>query len=247
MLANKHESHQGYPKGGIKSITNAAMASIPDEMVDVKTEKEVTSIEKKDKLFTVSTVSETYNADTVVYCAEVINLPKILKNKLPVAYTDKLLTLKKSVRALTLWLGLKQKIKALDYMGSEVWFREETPYWAMPTSNYDSNLAPKGMQLIGFGSRILEGTTVEEQKKVLLRTIKKAIPGIEKEIVMEHVQVTIPDKASITVGAQFPGPKTPISGLYVAGTDVDSRSMGITRAAYSVVEMLREMKEDKVI
>ena len=247
ILANKHESHQGYPKGGIKSIANAALSSIPDNMIEIETEKEVTSIEKKGKLFTVFTATESYNTELVVYCAEVVNLPKILKNSLPVTYTDKLLTLKKSVRALTLWLGLKRKMKALDYMGSEVWFKEETPYWAMPTSNYDSNLAPKGMQLIGFGSRILEGETVEEQKKVLLRTIKKAIPGIEKEIIMEHVQVTIPDKASITVGAQFPGPKTPISNLYVAGTDVDSRSMGITRAAYSVVEMLREMKEDKVI
>ncbi|MCK4967549.1 MAG: NAD(P)/FAD-dependent oxidoreductase, partial [Candidatus Aenigmarchaeota archaeon] len=247
MLANKHESHQGYPKGGIKSIMNSALASIPDEMIEIKTGKEVSIIEKKDKLFTVFTTKESYTADVVVYCAEVVKLPAILENKLPKNYTDKLSTLKKSVCALTLWLGLKRKMKELDYLGSEVWFGEETPYWAMPTSNYDSNLAPKGMQLIGFGSRILDGMTVDEQKKILLRTIKKAIPGIEKEIIMEHVQVTIPDKASITVGAQFPGPKTPLTGLYVAGTDVDPRSMGITRAAYSVVEMLKEMKQDKII
>ncbi|NOR85532.1 NAD(P)-binding protein [archaeon] len=247
ILANKHESHQGYPIGGIKSIANAAIASIPDKMVEIKLEKEVTVIEKKGKMFTVSTADENYTSEMVVYCAEVVNLPTILKNKLPVAYTDKLLTLKKSVHALTLWLGLKQRIKELDYLGSEVWFAKETPYWAMPTSNYDSNLAPKDMQLIGFGSRILEGETVEEHKKILLRTIKKAIPGIEKEIVMEHVQVTIPDKASITIGAKFPGPKTPIQGLYVAGTDVDPRSMGITRAAYSVVEMLKHMKKEKIL
>ncbi len=56
-----------------------------------------------------------------------------------------------------------------------------------------------------------------------------------------------PEKAAIKVCAKYPDPKTPINGLYFTGNDADSHSMGITRASYSVIEMLKRMKEDKAI
>ncbi|MCK5474835.1 MAG: NAD(P)/FAD-dependent oxidoreductase, partial [Candidatus Aenigmarchaeota archaeon] len=230
----------------IQSITNSIIASMPETTV-IKTGQDVKKIKKDGKLFTITTDDDVYDSEIVVFAAELRCLENILENPLPKKYIEKIATLKKSSRAMTLWLGLKRKRPEFDYLGSEVWFDEETPYWAMPTSNYDKNLAPEGMQLVGFGSRILAGESPAKHKEKLLRTIKKVAWRIEKDIVMEHVQVTYPDKASITVGAKFPGPKTPIDGLYAVGTDVDPRSMGITRAAYSVVEMLKEMNEDKLI
>ena len=117
----------------------------------------------------------------------------------------------------------------------------------MPTSNHDPQLAPEGMQLIGFTSVMKDKDKESAHRKTFFEIIKKTFPGIEKDIVMQHVQVTVPEKAAITVGAKFPDPKTPIDGLYLAGTDADARSMGISRASYSVVEMLKRMKEDKTI
>ncbi|MBU4141432.1 hypothetical protein KKE99_01000 [Patescibacteria group bacterium] len=73
------------------------------------------------------------------------------------------------------------------------------------------------------------------------------MPNIEKNIEFEHTQITIPEKAAVTVGVRFPSPRSPIKGLYLVGTDTDMRSMGLTRAAYSVVEALKFMKEDGVI
>ncbi|MCE8423866.1 MAG: NAD(P)/FAD-dependent oxidoreductase, partial [Candidatus Methanoperedens sp.] len=68
--------------------------------------------------------------------------------------------------------------------------------------------------------------------------------GIENRIEMTHLQVTIPEKAAVTINGFFAGPRSPIPNLYLVGTDTDNRSMGVTRAGYSVLELLRAMKED---
>ena len=144
---------------------------------------------------------------------------------------------------MTLWLGLKKKLPETSYSGSEVYFDTDTPYWAVPVSNFDPHLAPKNKQLIGFTTVIENESSVEKIKK-LKDAIFTAIPNIKDYIEFEHTQTTIPEKAAVTVGVKFPSPKSPIKGLYLVGTDTDMRSMGITRASYSVVETLRFMSED---
>lgn len=246
VIRNRHEAHQGYPIGGIKSITNSVLLSFPDKRVTIETNKDVIKIKKDGDIFIVKTKKNTFESEIIVFSAPVKNLPEIMENKLPHAFLDSLSSLKQS-NAMIIWLGLKQRRKEFDYTGSEIWFDGKVPYWAMPISNYDPHLAPAGMQLIGFGSKIPDGEDPKRHENMLMETIKTAIPGIEKDIVMQHTQVTIPEKAAITVGARFPSPRGPIKGLYLAGTDADPRSMGITRAAHSVVEMLKKMKEDKII
>ncbi|MFH1127234.1 MAG: FAD-dependent oxidoreductase [archaeon] len=246
IVKNNNISGHGYPAGGIRSITNAILMSIPIGRVTINTDEAATKIRKKGNAFLTTTKKGKYRSGIVIFTAEVKTLPSLIENKLPQDFKDSLLNLKQS-KALTLWLGLKQKRKEFDYIGSEVFSNSDTPYWAMPVSNYDPQFAPPGTQLIGFTSALTGGRTEKEQSELLLDTIKGLFPGIEKGIIMKHIQVTTPEKAAITVGARFPGPRTPISGLYLAGTDTDTRSMGVTRAAHSVEEMLKELKKDKVI
>jgi len=137
-------------------------------------------------------------------------------------------------------------MKEFDYTGSEVWFRGGA-YWAMPISNYDASIAPKGKQLVGFTFVIEDNKNIEREKKKALELIIRAIPGIEGKIEMTHFQVTIPEKAAVTINGYFAETHSPIKNLYLAGTDTDNRSMGVTRAAYSVRELLRAMKEDRHI
>jgi len=75
--------------------------------------------------------------------------------------------------------------------------------------------------------------------------IYHAIPNIEEHVVMQHEQITIPEKAAVTIDGKFADIRTPIKNLYLAGTDTGSRSMGITRAAYSIVEMPGVLNEDR--
>jgi len=233
---------QGYPLGGIQSITSSILNSIPKNRISIKTNKKVIKfIIKNNKINGVQTDQEVYSAGTVIYSGFVKDLPK-LTDKLGNKYKSELAKIKQTKSA-TLWLGLKNKMPELSYLGSEVYFDASTPYWAIPVSNFDSNLAPKNKQLIGF-TTILKEDDPEKQLRKLKHTIFTALPKIEKNIEFEHSQFTIPEKAAVTIGVKFPSPKSPIQGLYLVGTDTNMKSMGITRASYSVLEALKFMKRD---
>lgn len=238
-------SSQGYPMGGIQNITNCIISSLPKKQVDFKTNETVKKIiTENGKAKEVETSGGRYCAELIVYSGFVKELPLIVDG-LSDEYCQNLKKIKQT-KSITLWLGLKNKLPEFSYVGSELYFNADTPYWAMPVTNFDASLAPEGKQLIGFCA-IFKEENLEKQTKRLKKVIFKALPNIEKNIEFEHAQITIPEKAAVTAGVQFPSPRSPVKGVYLVGTDTDMRSMGITRAAYSVLEALKFMKEDGVI
>ena len=244
-FAKHNYSSQGYPLGGIQNITSSVLNSIPKNRISFKTnEKALKFIINRNKITGVQTDKGTYYGDAVVYSGFVKDLPNFT-DKFSANYKANLKKIKQT-KSVTLWLGLKNKIPEMSYLGSEVHFDTNTPYWAIPVSNFDSNLAPKNKQLIGF-TTVLKEDTSEKQLGKLKNSIFTALPNIKKNIDFEHTQFTIPEKASVTTSVKFPSPKSPIKNLYLVGTDTDMRSMGITRASYSVLEVLKFMKSDGVI
>lgn len=241
---NDYETH-GYPVGGVQSITDCAIKSMSKNLVCIKTKEKVEGIiVKNKKVLGVKTKNEIFHSHCIVYSGFAKDLPDLVSD-LDKTYKNKVRKIDQT-KSMVLWLGLKKRMPEFDYVGSEIYFNTNTPYWAIPVSNYDPNLAPKGKQLVGF-STIIKEESEEKQLQKLRKTIHKAIPGIKANIDFEHVQITIPEKGAVTTGVEFPSPKTHIEGLYLVGTDIDMRSMGVTRASYSVLEALRFMKEDKII
>jgi len=241
LATNRVAYAQAYPRGGLKSFLNSVLYSMPSN-VSIKTGVHVREILTLDGRTTgVATDTDTYSADAVVYSGFVKTLPSLVP--LPSDFIENISRIEQTL-SLTIWLGLSEKMKEFDYMGSEVWFKNGA-YWAMPISNYDPNIAPKGKQLVGFTFIIDDMKEIDSEKKRALEIIMRAIPGIEKKIEMTHYQITIPEKAAVTINGFIAGQRSPIKNLYLAGTDTDNRSMGVTRAAYSVLELLKVMKEDK--
>lgn len=241
-LAKNDYGTQGYPLGGIQSITDAVLKSIPKSRVTFHAQEEVLEIKTEHgKTTGVKTDRGTYHARLVVYSGFTKDLPSLVRELEPL-YVKSLKKIKQT-RSMVLWLGLKEKMPELSYMGSEVYFNTNTPYWAIPVSNYDPSLAPKGKQLVGFSTVIMEDNDQKQLQK-LRNTVCKAIPGIKAKIEFEHVQITIPEKAAITTDTRFPSPQSPVTGLYLVGTDTDIRSMGVTRASYSVLEAMKFMRQD---
>ncbi|MCE8424909.1 MAG: NAD(P)/FAD-dependent oxidoreductase [Candidatus Methanoperedens sp.] len=240
LATNKVSYAQAYPRGGLKTLLNAVLFSMPGNVM-IKTNESVKKIlTSEEKASGVATETDSYFAENIIYSGFVKSLPSLIS--LPSDYTEKLSRIDQTL-SLTIWLGLSEKMKEFDYTGSEVWFKGGA-YWAMPISNYDPCIAPKGKQLVGFTFVINEDRNIEDEKKKAFDLIIRAVPGIENRIEMTHLQVTIPEKAAVTINGFFAGPRSPIPNLYLVGTDTDNRSMGVTRAGYSVLELLRAMKED---
>lgn len=241
LATNRVAYAQAYPRGGLKSFLNSVLYSMPAK-VSIKTGERVSEIITiNGKATGIATDVDSYTADFVVYSGFVNDLPSLVP--LPLDFKENVSRIEQTL-SLTIWLGLCEKMKEFDYIGSEVWFKNGA-YWAMPISNYDPAIAPIGKQLVGFTFIIDAKNNIEHEKKRALELIINAVPGIENKIEMTHYQVTIPEKAAVTIHGFIAGQRSPIPNLYLVGTDTDNRSMGVTRAGYSILELLKVMKEDK--
>ncbi|MHC1604775.1 MAG: phytoene desaturase family protein [Candidatus Methanofastidiosia archaeon] len=239
LLTKKGAEDQCYPVGGIISIVKAVLSSMP-ENVDIKLNSSVEKIVVEDGgVKGIVVKGEFVSADSVVYSAYSSYLPKIVDG-LPEEYGKDLEKLEKVI-SLTLWLGLDKKF--FKNLGSEIWVDSDPPCWMVPITNYDSSLAPPDHQLVGFATNLPDDFDIEVEKSRLLGAVVNALPGIEKHIKMKHFQVLVPEKAAWVVNQRMPMAKTPIKGLYLVGTDTTHKSMGITRASYSVLNLLEAMKK----
>ncbi len=241
LATNDVNYSQGYPRKGLKALLNAILYSLP-KSVEIKTECEVQSILVDNGKVSGVEADEFYPAELVVYTGFATELPRLVK-ELPSDYLQNLKGIVHT-KSLTIWLGLKEELPEFTYTGSEIWFKDFA-YWATPISSYDPSLAPKGKQLVGFSFVIDEDKNEEQEIKKAYETIFRAHPDLEKSIEMQHEQIMIPEKAAVTIEGKFADIRTPIRNLYLAGTDTDKRSMGITRASYSIIELLKILNEDE--
>ncbi len=239
LATNDVNSSQGYPRKGLKALLSSILYSLPST-VEIKKECEVISILVQDEKVSGVEADKIYTSDIVIYTGFATELPRLVKC-LSTDYAEDLKGIVTS-KSLTIWLGLEKELTEFNYIGSEIWFKDFA-YWAMPISNYDPSLAPSNKQLIGF-SFVIDNKSDDQEIKKAYETIFRAHPNIEKHIEMRHEQVTIPEKAAVTIDGKFADIRTPVRNLYVAGTDTDKRSMGITRASYSIIELLKILTED---
>jgi all-trans-retinol 13,14-reductase len=245
LLNNKKVSYnQFYPRDGLKAIVNAILYSMP-KTVEIKINTAVKEIIVEDNIAKgVSTEENSYYADLIIYSAFVKDLPQYIKD-LPPNYISDLNKVKQS-KTLTIWLGLSEEFKEFNYVGGEVWFKKKA-FWAMPISNYNRNFAPKGKKLVGFMFSVDENNDLESEKRNAYDTILHVYPNIDKFIDMVHYQITTPEKAAISINGFIADTETPIKNLYIVGTDADDRSMGVTRASYSVVKLIKVLKREGYI
>lgn len=241
ILMREGALDQSCLKGGLRSLITAICSSMPEGMVEIRTGEEVVRIDPD--LKRLETNKGEYNYKTLIYSGFATDLPKLIGN-VPKEFSESLMNLP-TTRTLTIWMGLNRKV--FNRQGSEIWVDSDPYTWVVPISNYDPNLAPKDKQLAAFAFRMTEGRDMETEKKRALNAVYSVIPEIEDSIDMIHYQSHTPDKTAWTTSTVFADIKTPFEGIYLVGTDTVKRSMGVTRASYSVLELLETLKTDKVI
>jgi phytoene dehydrogenase-like protein len=236
--------NQFYPRDGLKAILNSVLYSLP-ETIEIKTSTTVEKIITENNTAKgVMTKEGSYFADTIVYSAFAKDLPRYIAD-LPAFYVLDLNRIKQA-KSLTIWLGLDERFEEFNYIGGEVWFKKK-PFWAMPISNYNKDFAPRGKKLVGFMFSIDENNSLESEKMEAYNTILRVYPGIDNHIDLIHHQITIPEKAAVAINGFIADTVTPVKNLYLVGTDADDRSMGITRAAYSVVKLIKVLRTEGVL
>lgn len=247
MLIGGKPTDQYYPKGGIQKIIDCINYSLPPN-VQVNLAEKLTSINTvnngKDKVDSVSTDKGTYETETLIYSGFATDLPNLVQSPLPQSYVNNLSKIEK-VQSLSIWLGLDEPVFKDE--GSEMWV-STTPdkfhTWLIPTSNYDPYLAPKGKHLVGFAFVVPPGVPSDKAREIARHTIFDNIPALEKHMNMIHYQELVPEKATWSIKSGFGDVVTPVKNLYCVGSDSFKRSMGLTRAGYSIIKMLDTLKDD---
>ncbi len=252
MLIGGKPTDQFYPKGGIQRIVDSIKYSLPstvqinlgEKLTAINTEEKMIHGNGKEAITSVTTSKGEYQTDVVIYSGFATDLPNLVKTPLPTSYVNNLSNIEK-VQSLSIWLGLDEPVFKDE--GSEMWVSttsDKFHTWLIPTSNYDPYLAPKGKHLVGFAFVVPKGLESEKAKAIARHTIFDNIPALEKHMNMIHYQELVPEKATWSINAGFGDVQTPVENLYCVGSDSFKRSMGLTRAGYSIIKMLDTLGKD---
>ncbi len=242
MLVGGRPTDQFYPRGGIQTIVDALSYSLP-ESVKINLEETLLKVNSEYKhgkptVQSVTTDKATYETELVIYSGYATDLPNLIDTDLSNSYVNNLKKIEK-VNSLSVWMGLDEPIFKDE--GSEMWVstsQDTFHTWMIPTSNYDPTLAPKDKHLVGFAFIVPPDMPHEKAEAKARHTIFSNIPKLEKHMDMIHYQHLVPEKATWSIHAGFGDIKTPVENLFCVGSDSFKRSMGLTRASYSVHKML---------
>ncbi len=152
-------------------------------------------------------------------------------------------------RGITLWLGLDQVV--IGDRKNRVLVHPNPNRWIVSISSFDSSSAPEGKELVAMAMMAIPGKSVEEQITIMKsHGFDKYFPEVLEHIEMEHVQMSYATRAALIPGQtdlDRPGPKTPIKGLYIVGTDTAGSGVGLQQAANSAEGALQVMRAEGVI
>ena len=138
-------------------------------------------------------------------------------------------------RGITLWLGLDRVV--LGDRKNRVLVHPNPNRWIVSVSSFDPSCAPVGKELVAIAMMAIAGKSVEEQVKIMKsHGFETYFPEILEHIEMEHVQTSYATRAALIPGQtdlDRPGPRTPVEGLYIVGTDTAGSGVGLQQAAQS--------------
>ncbi|MBN2231042.1 MAG: NAD(P)/FAD-dependent oxidoreductase, partial [Candidatus Thorarchaeota archaeon] len=152
-------------------------------------------------------------------------------------------------RGITLWLGLDRVV--IGDRKNRVLVHPNPNRWIVSISSFDPSSAPAGKELVALAMMAIPGKNIEEQVAIMKsHGFEKYFPEVLEHIEMEHVQMSYATRAALIPGQtdlDRPGPKTPIEGFYIVGTDTAGSGVGLQQAANSAEGALAAMKYDGVI
>jgi len=288
-----HENSLGYPKGGSMAIPQAFLTGAEKYGAEVLTMAGVEKIivENGRAVGVVARGNREFRAPVIVSSSSLQDtmFRMIGKDYFPDAYVKKIGAIKGSYIAVQAKVGLKKKVTSVgcicggyprkiprEQMNAQTMketfklletgkVAEFTPIYCPIPSNFDSELAPPGMQLL-TACAVAPTTDVELQdsSKVwidsMLTALYDLVPNAKENILFEDtfsVQAIAgwigkSSGAAVTtgqtpdqVGKNRPGHRTPIPGLYMCGDGAGGRGVGTELACQSGMDCADLIDRDR--
>ena len=149
-------------------------------------------------------------------------------------------------RGITLWLGLNEIV--IGDRKNRVLVHPTPNRWIVSISSFDPSCAPAGKELVAIAMMTIPGKSKDEMIEIMKGNgLEEYHPGILEHAEMEHIQMSIATRAALIPGqtdCDRPGPRTPIKGLYIVGTDTAGSGVGLQQAAQSADGVVKSLLED---
>ncbi|MCK5390655.1 MAG: hypothetical protein KAJ36_09195 [Candidatus Thorarchaeota archaeon] len=148
---------------------------------------------------------------------------------------------------ITLWLGLDKVV--IGDRKNRVLVHPNPNRWIVSISSFDPSSAPEGKELVAIAMMTEPGKSVEENIAIMKsHGFEKYYQDVLDHIEMEHVQTSYATRAKLIPGQtdlDRPGSRTPISGLYIVGTDTAGSGVGLQQTAQSAEGAVKAIEEDE--
>ncbi len=245
LLLGSSEYDEGYVIGGMEGLVKRVVETINGDYI---LNAPVEAIHSQEGTVTGLTVA----GREILHSRIVSNIPLWSMNK--IVQSDEFAISEffekwshmEPTQGITLWLGLSKIV--IGDRKNRVLVHPNPNRWIVSISSFDPTCAPEGKELIAIAMMTEPGKSVEDQVAIMKDNgLEKYYPGILDHIEMEHVQTSYATRAKLIPGQtdlDRPGPRTPIAGLYIVGTDTAGSGVGLQQAAQSADGAVKALFED---
>ncbi|TFF91577.1 NAD(P)/FAD-dependent oxidoreductase, partial [Candidatus Thorarchaeota archaeon] len=245
LLFGTSEYDEGYVIGGMQALVERVVDAIDGAFV---CNAEVQTVHDEDSRVAGVTVNDKrLDHGCVVSNIPLWSMPEIIDTTdSKVARFFKEWSNMQPTRGITLWLGLDKIV--LGDRKNRVLVHPNPNRWIVSVSSFDPSCAPEGKELVALATMAIPDKSVEEQVAIMKsHGFETYYPEVLDHIEMEHVQSSYATRAALIPGQtdlDRPGPRTPVKGLYIVGTDTAGSGVGLQQAAQSAEGAVAAILED---
>jgi phytoene dehydrogenase-like protein len=245
LLLGSSEYDEGYVIGGMEGLVKRVVETINGDFLLEAPIEQIHEVNGRVSGLTVA--GRTFSHSLVVSNIPLWSMNKIVQSKTEESrqFFDRWSKMEPT-RGITLWLGLDRIV--VGDRKNRVIVHPNPNRWIVSISSFDPSCAPPGKELVAIAMMVDPGKSVEEHVSMMKGNgLEKYHPGILDSIEMEHVQVSYATRAKLIPGQtdlDRPGPRTPIQGLYIVGTDTAGSGVGLQQAAQSADGAILALQED---
>ena len=245
LIMGSGEYDEGYVIGGMEELIKRVIETINGDYV---LNSPVEHIHEHDGVVTgCSVAGKTLEHNRIVSNIPLWAMPNIIKSEnTEVLDFFKRWSNMKPTHGITLWLGLNKIV--IGDRKNRVLVHPSPNRWIVSISSFDPSCAPEGKELVAIAMMTIPGKSKDEMIEIMKGNgLEEYHPGILEYAEMEHVQMSYATRAALIPGQtdlDRPGPRTPIKGLYIVGTDTAGSGVGLQQAAQSADGVVKALSED---